>query len=223
MRNLCVQPSTPSTSVIPSLRPWCRPHPAWRHAGFQPVNWAERGVGLPSAHQDLEHYVVASQLYQARVLRYAAEHLRTRKFESCWGAFAYHLVDLFPGIGFGLLDGARQPKLALEALALAFKATRLIIEPLAFVAGRPFGIVQDPHTPFAARLVVVNDDPEVMGRGTVRWSVSREKAAGVRGLDRVRDVVQKKSYSGSVEVEVFPSRDGPEAAALSSRRAVPTP
>ena len=22
---------------------------AWRHAGFQPVNWAERGAGLPSA------------------------------------------------------------------------------------------------------------------------------------------------------------------------------
>jgi hypothetical protein len=36
----------------------------------------------------------------------------------------------------------------------------------------------------------------------VRWSVAREKAAGVRGLDRVRDVVQKKSYSGTVEVEV---------------------
>ncbi|HTD48715.1 MAG TPA: hypothetical protein VK881_15720, partial [bacterium] len=30
----------------------------------------------------------------------------------------------------------------------------------------------------------------------------REKAAGARGLDRMRDVVQKKSYSGSVEVEV---------------------
>src|SRR5207302_1283720 len=171
-------------------------------SAFERLDPSRPAVGLTSAHQDLEHYVVASQLYQARILRYAAEHLRTRKFESCWGAFAYHLVDLFPGIGFGLLDGARQPKLALEAVATAFKATRLIIEPLAFVAGRPFGIVQDPHTPFAARLVVVNDDPEVMGRGTVRWSVSREKAAGVRGLDRVRDVVQKKSYSGSVEVEV---------------------
>jgi len=175
---------------------------AWRHAGFQPVNWAERGVGLPSAHQSLERYVEASQLYQARLVRYAAEHLRTRKFESCWGAFVYHLVDLFPGIGFGMLDGARRPKLALEALTKAFKATRVIVEPLQFEAGRPFGIVQNPHSPFALRLVIVNDDPEVTGRGTVRWSVLREKAAGARGLDRVRDAVQKKSYSGSVEVEV---------------------
>jgi len=176
--------------------------PAWRHAGFQPINWAERGAGLPSAHQSLEQYVAASQSYQADLIRYAAEHLRTRKFESCWGAFAYHLVDPFPGIGFGLLDGARRPKLALEALAEAFRPTRLIIEPLAFEGARPFGVLQNPDVPFAARLVIVNDDPEVMGRGTVRWSVAREKAAGARGLDRVRDAVQKKSYSGSVDVEV---------------------
>ena len=176
--------------------------PAWRYAGFQPINWAERGVGLPSAHQELERYVEASQVYQAQLVRYAAEHLRTRKFEECWGAFAFHLVDPFPGIGFGLLDAARRPKLALQTLAMAFKATRVIVEPLNFEAGRPFGIMQNPDSPFAARLVVVNDDPDVKGRGVIRWSVSRERAAGARGLERMRDVVQKKSYSGSVEVEV---------------------
>src|SRR5437016_5951250 len=101
-----------------------------------------------------------------------------------------------------MLDAARRPKLALDAVATAFKPTRLIVERRGFEAARPFGFVQDPRTPFAARLVIVNDDPEVMGRGTVRWSVSREKAAGSRGLDRVRDAVQKKSYSGAVDVEV---------------------
>jgi len=193
---------SPAWDTIGKRWPVADDDPAWRHAGFQPVNWAERGVGLPSAHPSLEKYIETSQQYQARLLRFAAEHLRTRKFESCWGAFAYHLVDFFPGIGFGMLDAARRPKLALDALATAFKPTRLIVEPLGFEAARPFGFVQDPRTPFAARLVIVNDDPEVMGRGTVRWSVSREKAAGSRGLDRVRDAVQKKSYSGAVDVEV---------------------
>ncbi len=176
--------------------------PAWRHAGFQPVNWAERGSGLPSSHQTLESYIDASQDYQAKLVRYAAEHFRTRKFESCWGAFAYHLADPFPAIGFGLLDGARRPKAALEALTEAFRATRIIIEPLAFEPGRPFAFLQNPRVPFAARLVVVNDDPEVAGRGTVRWSVARERPGGRGGLERVRDVVQKKSYSGAVDVEV---------------------
>src|SRR5438309_3822664 len=193
---------SPVWDAIGKRWPVADDEPAWRHAGFQPVNWAERGVGLPSAHQGLESYVKASQLYQARLVRYAAEHLRTRKFESCWGAFAYHLVDPFPGIGFGLLDGARRPKLALAELAAAFKATRLIIEPLDFETARPFGIAQTPHAPFAARLVVVNGDPDVTGRRVVRRSVVREKASGPRGLDRVRDAVQKKSYSGSIEVEV---------------------
>jgi len=176
--------------------------PSWRYSGFQPVNWAERGAGLPSAYQSLDSYAEASQEYQADVVRFAAEHMRTRKFESCWGAFAYHLVDPFPGIGFGLLDSARRPKLALEALARAFKPTRVVIEALAFEPARPFGILQKPDVPFAARLVVVNDDPEVSGRGSIRWSLSRERAANAKGINRLRDAVQRKSYAGSVEIEV---------------------
>ncbi len=193
---------SPAWKQIAGRWPVADDEPSWRHAGFQPVNWAERGAGLPSAQENLESYIEASQTYQAELVRYAGEHLRTRKFESCWGAFAYHLVDPFPGIGFGLMDGTRRPKAALDALAQAFRATRLIVEPLAFEPGRPFGFVQRPGTPFAARFVVVNDDPQLAGHGTVRWSVVREKAAGVRGLDRVRDAMMKKSYSGSVEVEV---------------------
>jgi beta-mannosidase len=176
--------------------------PSWRHAGFQPINWAERGSGLPSAHQSLESYAESSQRYQADVVRFAAEHMRTRKFESCWGAFAYHLVDPFPGIGFGLLDGARRPKLALEALARAYEATRVIIEPLAFEAGRPFGILQKPDVPFAARLVIVNDDPGVFGRGSIRWSLARERAVSGKGVKRLRDAMKRKSYSGTVDVEI---------------------
>jgi beta-mannosidase len=193
---------SPVWSSIGERWPVADDEPAWRHAGFQPVNWAERGVGLPSAHQRLEDYARASQEYQAELVRYAAEHLRTRKFEACWGAFVYHLVDPFPGIGFGLLDGARRPKLALAALAEAFRPTRLILEPLAFEGARPFGFVQNRSVPFAARLVIVNDDPAVAGRGVVRWSVARDKAGGARGFGRVRDVVQKKSYAGTIEVEV---------------------
>jgi len=176
--------------------------PSWRHAGFQPVNWAERGVGLPSAHQSLESYAAASQQYQADVVRFAAEHMRTRKFESCWGAFAYHLVDPFPGIGFGLLDGSRRPKQALAALTRAFQPTRVIIEPLAFEPDRLFGILQKPDVPFAVRIVIVNEDPEVSGRGSIRWSVARERAAGGKGVKGLRDAIRRKSYAGSVEVEV---------------------
>jgi beta-mannosidase len=193
---------SPVWKQIDARWPVADDEPAWRHAGFQPVNWAERGVGLPSGYQSLESYIESSQQYQAGVVRLAAEHLRTRKFESCWGAFAFHLVDPFPAIGFGLLDGARRPKPALAALTLAFKPTRVIIEPLAFEPDRPFGILQRRGLPFSARLVVVNDDPEVSGRGVVRWSVTRERASKLRGAMLIRDAVQKKSFAGMVDVEV---------------------
>lgn len=193
---------SPVWKQIDARWPVADDEPAWRYAGFQPVNWAERGVGLPSGYQSLESYIEASQEYQAGVVKMAAEHLRTRKFESCWGAFAFHLVDPFSSIGFGLLDGARRPKPALAALTLAFKPTRVIIEPLAFEPDRPFGILQRRDQPFTARLVVVNDDPEVSGRGVVRWSVTRERASKLRGAMLIRDAVQKKSFAGMVDVEV---------------------
>jgi beta-mannosidase len=192
--------ASPVWESIGTRWPVADDEPSWRHAGFQPVNWAERGAGLPSAHSSLESYIESSQEYQAEVVRFAAEHMRTRKFESCWGAFAFHLVDPFPGIGFGLQDGARRPKLALDALKRAFAPTRVIIEPLAFEAGRPFGILQKPDVPFAARVIVVNDDPEVSGRGSIRWSLERQR--GAKGVNRIKDVMQRKSYSGTVEVEI---------------------
>jgi beta-mannosidase len=192
--------ASPVWESIGTRWPVADDEPSWRHAGFQPVNWAERGAGLPSAHSSLESYIESSQEYQAEVVRFAAEHMRTRKFESCWGAFAFHLVDPFPGIGFGLQDGARRPKLALDALKRAFAPTRVIIEPLAFESGRPFGILQKPDVPFAARVIVVNDDPEVSGRGSIRWSLERQR--GAKGVNRIKDVMQRKSYSGTVEVEI---------------------
>ncbi|OLC66681.1 MAG: hypothetical protein AUJ02_11175 [Chloroflexi bacterium 13_1_40CM_3_65_12] len=192
---------SPVWELIGSRWPVADDDAAWRYAGFQPVNWAERGVGLPSAHTSLESYIDSSQAFQAGLVSLAAEHLRTRKFESCWGAFAFHLVDPFPGIGFGLLDSARQPKPALDALARSFRPVRLIIEPLAFDPDRPFGIIQRPEVPFSARIVVVNDDPELAGSGVVRWTLMRERRAGRRGVSRIADAVQRK-FSGTTDVEV---------------------
>src|SRR5260370_40380718 len=123
-------------------------------------------------------------------------------FEACGGVFALPLVDPFRGIGFGLLDGARRPKQALAALTRAFEPTRVIIEPLGFESDRPFGILQKPDVPFAARLVIVNDDPEVSGRGSIRWSLARERAARRKGMQRLREAGQRKPYAGAVDFEV---------------------
>jgi hypothetical protein len=77
----------------------------------------------------------------------------------------------------------------------------LIIEPLAFDADRPFGIIQRPTVPFSARLVIVNDDPDVAGTGVVRWTLMRERRVGRRGVSRIADAIQRK-FSGAADVEV---------------------
>src|SRR5207302_3670924 len=88
--------------------------PGWLYAGFQLPAWAEHGAGSPEDHASLEDFVTAGQEYQAQLLGYAIDQLRKRKFEPCWGALVYQLVDPFPGVGFGLVDSARVPKAAAE-------------------------------------------------------------------------------------------------------------
>jgi beta-mannosidase len=191
---------SPAWDAIGARWPVADDEPAWRHAGFQPVNWAERGAGLPSAHRSLEEYVLESQRYQARLIRYAAEHLRTRKFESCWGGFAFHLVDPFPGIGFGLLDGARRPKAALAALHGGLRATRLIIEP---PRSRQPTVWIRAEPSDSVRRTAGRGQRRSRARGSGQCGGRcRARRARARGLDRVKDAVRKKSYAGSVEAEV---------------------
>src|SRR5262249_42650768 len=90
--------------------------PRWLFSGFQLPAWAEHGAGLPEDHGSLEEFVAAGQEYQAQLLGYAIDQLRKRKFEPCWGALVYQLVDPFPGIGFGLADSARVPRTAMEVV-----------------------------------------------------------------------------------------------------------
>src|SRR5258708_20877024 len=79
------------------------------------------------------------------------------------------------------MDSARNPKPALDALAQAFAPTRLIVEPLAFDADRPFGIIQRPTVPFSARLVIVNDDPDVAATGGRRRAALARATRGGPG------------------------------------------
>jgi len=173
--------------------------PAWLYAGFQPAAWAAHGAGLPSEFSSLEEMVEAADAYQAFLVGYATDQFRRRKFERCWGAFVYHLVDPFPGIGFGMLDAARRPRPAYAALREAMAPLRLIADPAGFTPLRPAGFGYMPDTPVGVRLVVVNDDPGVSGPARIRWWVGRHRSPAARsGLTVLRDAARRKSFSGEV-------------------------
>lgn len=171
--------------------------PRWLYAGFQLPAWEEYGAGAPEDYPSLHHFVASGQEYQAQLLGYAIDQLRKRKFEPCWGALVYQLVDPFPGVGFGLLDSARLPKAALEVVREAFAPVRVIIDPVGFTPLQPSGAGWRPGESVAIRLIVVNDDPRLAGPADVRWAVWRERPLepGRRGW--LRDAMRRKSYAGS--------------------------
>ena len=171
--------------------------PRWLYAGFQLPAWAEHGAGVPEDHPTLQEFVAGGQEYQAQLLGYAIDQLRKRKFEPCWGALVYQLVDPFPGVGFGLVDSARVPKAALEVTREAFAPVRVIIDPVGFTPLEPCGAAWRPGEAVTIRLVVVNDDHRLSGWAEVRWSAWRERPFERSRLGWVRDAMRRKSYSGS--------------------------
>jgi beta-mannosidase len=174
--------------------------PRWLYAGFQPPAWAERGVGLPDDYGSLEEYVEASQDYQAWLCSYAIDQLRKRKFAPCWGAVVYTLTDSFSGVGFGLVDAARNPKVALDAVREAFAPLRVIVDPAGFKPLVPFGIGWRPGEDAVIRLLVVNDDPDLEGGAEVRWTVARERGGERSGMGRLLEAVRRRSWGGTIPV-----------------------
>ncbi|MBJ7613365.1 MAG: hypothetical protein DLM67_26215 [Candidatus Nephthysia bennettiae] len=187
---------SPAWRSLDQRWPLAADDPKWLYAGFQQPAWAERGAGVPGEHSSLGDYVELAQEYQAYLLGYAIDQLRKRKFEPCWGALLYQLVDPFPAIGFGLLDSARVPRVAYEVVREAFALTRVIIDPVGFTPMQPWGVAWRPGEDATVRLVVVNDDPWLTGPAQVRWSVWRERALESGRLGWLRDSVRRKSYSG---------------------------
>jgi beta-mannosidase len=191
---------SPAWETLGRRWPVSEDDPRWLHAGFQPPAWAERGAGLPGDYGSLEQFIEASQDYQAWLCGYAIDQLRKRKFEPCWGAVVYALTDSFSGVGFGLMDSVRRPKLALDVVREAFAPLRVIIDPVGFHPLVPFGVGWRPGEDVVIRLVVVNDDPDVGGAAELRWGVGRERALERSGMGRVLDAVRRKSWAGGMTV-----------------------
>jgi beta-mannosidase len=193
---------SPAWQALGARWPLPADDPQWLYSGVELPAWAERGAGAPSEHETLQQYVELAQEYQAYLLGYAIDQLRKRKFEPCWGALLYQLVDPFPGIGFGLLDSSRVPRVAYEVVREAFALTRVIIDPVNFTPMQPWGVAWRPGEDATVRLVVVNDDPRLKGSAQVRWSVWRERPLEGGRMGWLRDSVRRKSYSGWTELSL---------------------
>ena len=84
----------------------------------------------PLAFDTFDEWRVATQVYQADVVKHHVETLRRLKYRPTGGFCVFMLNDAMPMVSFSLLDHRRRPKLAFGALVDACR-------PVIIVADRP--------------------------------------------------------------------------------------
>lgn len=105
--------------------------------------------------QTFDHYVAATQWYQAHQSRYAIEHFRRLKYGPCGGVLQYTFADGAPGITPSLLDYWRKPKAALRAVREAMQPVHIMAEwpPAALKPGERLDLkvflINDYHRSYA--------------------------------------------------------------------------
>ena len=70
---------------------------------------------------DLKEYIIATQDYQARLLEYHIDQLRSRKYQQNWGCIAFLFNDSQPAITWSVVDWWRSPKKGYYAIKESFQ------------------------------------------------------------------------------------------------------
>ncbi len=134
------------------------------------------GRYLPrAAYADGEAWALATQAYQAALVRTQIEAARRLKYRPTGGFCVVSLFDVHPDGGFGLLEADREPKPAFDALIDACR-------PVVVVADLPPPVVT-PGDTLSLQIHAVSDLPDDLGSVTVTataavddWRVERRWA-----------------------------------------------
>ncbi len=152
-----------------TVKPWAPDEPTWETA--------ERGSFdryIPrGAYADGESWALATQAYQADVIRAQIETVRRLKYNPTGGFCVVSLFDAEVSGGFGVLDAGRHPKPAFDILTDACR-------PVVVIADAPPTIVT-PGQQVSLAVHAVSDLPEALGSVRVSararldaWSANRK-------------------------------------------------
>jgi beta-mannosidase len=108
--------------------------PDWARWAYHDFQYRETfhiaGVSMGAS---LEEFVANSQEYQARLLKFAIEQYRLRRFRPgdrpVTGIFQFMFMDCWPAITWSVVDYWRRPKRGYEALRLAYQPVLPVIRP----------------------------------------------------------------------------------------------
>ena len=163
------------------------------------------------------------QAYQAALLKYQIEWYRLTRYQPCGGYVQFMFVDLYPQVGCGVLDVARRPRLAFEALKAASQPVHIMMEytragPVALWAindlPRPLlkclaeWEVRDRHGSVVTRGSAQEDVPAQRAHriALLRWAVdpAEEYVVHLRLIHR-GEVVSENVYEDPFHIQARPA------------------
>jgi beta-mannosidase len=130
------------------------------------------------------------QAYQAALFKYQIEWYRITRMEPCGGYIQFMLQDLYPQVGYGVIDAAHRPKAAFEAVKSASQPVHVLME---YTVSEPVAlwVVNDTRKPLLDCLVewrLEDERGEVVTRGSAQIDAPAQRAHRVMLLPwRVRE------------------------------------
>ena len=156
----------------------------------------EKGPRLAERLAHIRDQIPDLQVYQAALLKYQIEWYRITRLEPCGGYIQFMFCDAYPQVGCGVLDAARRPKAAYEAVRAASQPVHVLLErdangPVALWA------VNDQRRPLVECLVeweFVRDGGGVVSRGSAQVDLPAMRVIRVALLHWQPDTASDRRY-----------------------------
>ena len=136
----------------------------WQFHCFQPHQTFTM-ARLPLGNNFNEFHAI-SQAYQAKLLQFSTEKLRSMKWRGTTGLMQFCWVDPWPEVAWSVVDYWRIPKPGAAALKQAY-------EPVLPALVVPWRFMWEgaPSAEFTGNIFVINDHPRPLPHATVRWEI----------------------------------------------------
>lgn len=124
--------------------------PDWDKMEYHDFQYDETfNVAKIQMGNNLEEFIKNSQLYQAKLLKYAIEEYRLDKYKDLSGIYQFMFVDCWPSITWSIVDYNREPKLGYFALKKAYQPLLPVVKMMRNTWMKEKGV--------EIRLYVIND------------------------------------------------------------------
>ena len=138
--------------------------PSWSKWAFHDFQYEETfRVAKVKMGRSIKEFIRNSQDYQARLLKFAVENYRRRKYTGVTGIFQFMFVDPWPSITWSVVDYFRKPKRGYFTLQKVYSPVYMLLTPPRDEFSQGSGFFGD--------FTVINDLHREFKKAEYRWWV----------------------------------------------------